>query len=57
MPKPINVHKAKAVAFLREARAKQPELRVAELVERVRARFGIGVHRRTVERALAGKKK
>ncbi|MDE0104028.1 MAG: helix-turn-helix domain-containing protein [Bryobacterales bacterium] len=46
-----------AVAFLRAARAKQPQLRTAELVELVRAQFGIGVHRRTVERALAGEKK
>lgn len=46
-----------AVAFLHAARAKRPELRTAELVELVRTHFGIDVHRRTVERGLAAKKK
>lgn len=45
------------VATLRRAKAARPELRSRELVELVQREFGLSVHRRTVERALARKKK
>ncbi len=46
------------MAFIEEVRATEEGWDVAVLVERIAQRFGRGVHRRTVERALArGKKK
>jgi transposase len=45
------------VAALRAARARQPDIAAADLVALVREQFGLSVHRRSVERALARKKK
>ncbi len=46
------------MALIEEVRAAEEGWDVAVLVERIAQRFGRGVHRRTVERALArGKKK
>ena len=58
-PGPRRAHKlgAEVVAALRTAKAGRPELRSRELVELVRERFGLSVHRRSVERALAREKK
>lgn len=47
----------KVVAALRAARASQPDIPAAQLVALVRKQFGLSVHRRSVERALARKKK
>lgn len=54
---PRRAHKLgqEVVEALREERAKRPQVRAAELVRLVRERFGIRVHRRSVERALAKK--
>jgi len=41
------------IAFLREARAADPSLASVELATRVRDRFGLKVHPRSIERALA----
>jgi transposase len=41
------------VAFARERMAADPALSSADLVEAIAARFGVRVHRRSVERALA----
>jgi transposase len=43
--------------FIEEARAIHAGLEVQELVDRIAGRFGLAVHRRTVERALARLKK
>ena len=43
--------------FVEEARATHAGLEVQELVDRIAGRFGMAVHRRTVERALARLKK
>jgi len=43
--------------FIREALTTEPTLEVAALVERIQQHFGLAVHRRTVERALARSKK
>ena len=48
---------AEVVEALRAARTAQPDLRSGELVALVRDQFGLAVHRRSVERALARKKK
>jgi transposase len=40
------------LAFLRQARADEPLVPTRELVERVRARFGVVLHPRTIERGL-----
>jgi transposase len=40
------------MAFVREELLADPALRAAGLAERIRARFHIGVHPRTIERAL-----
>jgi transposase len=54
-PGPRRAHKLtdEVVAFARERRATDPSLRSADLVEAIAARFGVRVHRRSVERALA----
>jgi transposase len=54
-PGPRRAHKltAEVVSFLEEEQAGDPSLRSSELVERVSTRFGISVHPRSVERALA----
>jgi len=43
--------------FIEEERATHVGLEVQELVDRIAGRFGMAVHRRTVERALARLKK
>jgi transposase len=54
-PGPRRAHKLtdEVVAFARERLAADPALRSADLVEAIAARFGVRVHRRSVERALA----
>ena len=58
-PGPRRAHKLseEVLAALLAALAERPGLRPGDLVELVRAQFGIEVHRRSVERALARKKK
>ena len=58
-PGPRRSHKlsSEVVEALHKARSEQPDLRIHDLVELVRERFGICVHRRSIERALAGPKK
>ena len=41
------------VAFAREQRAADPKLSSTGLVELIAERFGVRVHRRSIERALA----
>ncbi len=59
-PGPRSAHKLtpKVVGFLLEQLEQQPRLRTADLVELLELRFGLLVHPRSVERALArhGKK-
>jgi transposase len=38
--------------FVREARAEDADVRTADLVQRVRERFGVELHSRTIERGL-----
>jgi transposase len=54
-PGPRRAHKLtdQIVAFARQAREEDPALRAADLAERIEQRFGISVHPRSVERALA----
>ena len=54
-PGPRRAHKLspEVVATLREALKGQPELTADDLVRLVAERFGISVHRRSIERALA----
>jgi transposase len=54
-PGPRRAHKLteEIVAFLRATREEDPALRPAELAERVDATFGVRVHPRSIERALA----
>ena len=58
-PGPRGGHKLTpvVVAFLEEQRAHDPTLGPAQLVALVRDRFGLVVHRRSVERALARRAK
>jgi transposase len=58
-PGPRQAHKltGEVVEVLREALAKEPELTAQELVELVEERFGILVHRRSIERALVRQEK
>ncbi len=56
---PRQAHKLndEVMAFVLAAKAREPKLRSRELVERITAQFGFTVHPRSVERALARKKK
>ena len=56
---PRGAHKLtdEVMAFVLAAKAHDSKLRSAELVERIAAQFGLSVHPRSVERALARKKK
>lgn len=58
-PGPRRPHKLsdEVVEALKAAKNERPELTAAELVELVRTRFGISVHRRSIDRALARGKK
>jgi transposase len=44
------------VAFLAKLKADKPEMTAAQRLEAIKARFGIEVHRRSLERALVRKK-
>jgi transposase len=54
-PGPRRAHKLsdEIVAFAREAKEADPSLRSADLAARILQRFGVRVHPRSVERALA----
>lgn len=54
-PGPRGAHKltGEVVAFARDQRAQDRKLSSAQLVELIAERFGVRVHRRSVERALA----
>ena len=56
---PHGPHKitAEVLRFIDAARGADAQLDVPALVERIAERFGLAVHRRTVERALARRKK
>ena len=58
-PGPRRAHKLsdEVVEALQTAKNERPELTAAELVELVRARFGISLHRSSIDRALARGKK
>jgi transposase len=45
------------IAFVGEIRAQQPSLGTPDLVQQIQEKFGIRVHRRTIERALVAAKK
>jgi transposase len=56
---PKDGHKisAEVIAFVEELKAMTPDLTVPQYVGAIATRFGISVHRRSLERALARKKK
>lgn len=56
---PRRAHKlnVEVMAFLQDQLAQEPKLRAADLTARVRERFGLQVHPRSIERALARVKK
>lgn len=58
-PGPRRAHKLseEVVAALKEALAEKPELSPEDLVQLVEKRFGISVHRRSIERVLARQEK
>ena len=48
---------AEVIAFVAELKAASPELTTSQCLEAIEAHFGVKVHRRSLERALARKKK
>jgi transposase len=48
---------AEVVAFVGELRAAKPELTASQCLKEIETQFGVKVHRRSLERALARKKK
>jgi transposase len=56
-PKRSHKLSEEVVSFLAKLKADKPEMTAAQRLEAIKVRFGIEVHRRTLERALARKKK
>jgi transposase len=58
-PGPRRAHKLSAavVDFIEQEQARETSLRARELAQRVRKRFGLTVHPRSIERALARRRK
>lgn len=58
-PGPRRAHKLseEIVEALRELQTREPAINAAALAEQLRERFGISVHPRSIERALARRKK
>jgi transposase len=56
---PQRSHKlsAEVLTFIRQTLEAEPALRVADLPQRVAERFGLSVHLRSIERALARERK
>ena len=56
---PKDGHKvsAEVVAFAIEFKAAKPEITTSQCLDAIKSRFGVKVHRRSLERALARKKK
>jgi len=56
---PKDGHKisAEVIAFVSDLKAASPELTTSHCLDAIAARFGLKVHRRSLERALARKKK
>ena len=48
---------AEVIAFVIDLKAASPELTTSQCLDAIAARFGVKVHRRSLERALARKKK
>jgi hypothetical protein len=48
---------AEMIAFVVDLKAASPELTTPECLDAIEDRFGVRVHRRSLERALARKKK
>lgn len=48
---------AEIMAFVGQIGAQEPPLRISDLVQQIQKQFGVGVHRRTLERALITAKK
>jgi len=48
---------AEVIAFVSDLKAASPELTTSQCLDAIEARFGVKVHRRSLERALARKKK
>jgi transposase len=48
---------AEVIAFVGDLKAVSPELTTLQCLDAIEARFGVKVHRRSLERALAHKKK
>lgn len=58
-PGPRRAHKLSepVVQFIEEQKAQEPSVRLDDLVERIKERFGLVVHTRSVQRALKRKQK
>ena len=56
-PKEGHKMSAEVTAFVDDLKAASPELTTSQCLDAIDARFGIKVHRRSLERALARKKK
>jgi transposase len=56
-PKEGHKLSSEVIEYVRTLRAGEPGLTTAACIQAIQGRFGITVHRRSLERALAGKKK
>ena len=56
-PKEGHKLSAEVIEYVRTLRSGEPDLTTVACVQAVRQKFGIAIHRRSLERALSGKKK
>jgi transposase len=56
-PKAGHKVSGEVIAFATELKTAKPELTTSQCLEAIESRFGIKVHRRSLERALTRKKK
>jgi transposase len=56
-PKQAHKLSGEVMTFIEESRAADQTTRTSDLVEKVKAKFGISIHRRSIERALKRTKK
>ena len=56
-PKAGHKVSSEVIAFVTDLRAAKPEMTTSQCLDAIESRFGVKVHRRSLERALARKKK
>lgn len=56
-PKEAHKISGEVISFIERIRAENDEIRTTEVIQKIKEKFGIDVHRRSIERALTRSKK